>query len=305
MREFVIPLGTGLAIFFFGLQVMRIGLAQLSGRRLEQWLSQFTKTPLISFVTGLLSTMLLQSSSAVTVLAIGFVNAKVMRFPQCVGLLLGTNVGTTVTTELLVFPIDAYAVYFVIAGAILWLIPRFKLPFIGLALGGLGCIFLAMDTMESIATPLEESGLIERLSTFHTAEWGMVTGTLLTAVIQSSSAAIALTMGLYHAAAISLPFALAAVLGSNIGTCLTAWIASLGGNREGKQIALTHLLVNVFGVAAFYPLLPSLSEWIAQSGFSPYEQIAHFQTGFNLISSLLLLPFCDRIASIINRLLPA
>lgn len=304
MREFVIPLATGLAIFLFGMQVMRIGLEKLAGERLQKWLYQFTQTPFISFLTGLLATLFLQSSSAVTVLAIGFVNTGVMRFPQCIGLILGTNVGTCITTELLVFPIEKYTLILLIAGVVSWLLPWDKPRFTGLAFAGLGCIFLGMQTMESIAGSFHRIGIIDMLSAYDSIEWGIVSGTLLTAVIQSSSAAVALMMGLYNAHAIPLTFGLAAVLGSNVGTCLTAWIASIGGSRSGKQIAMAHLLINVAGLIAFYPLVPFLSEWITTLELSRYAQIAHFQTGFNLVSALVLLPFCGAIARFVYFLLP-
>ena len=206
MREIVIPLATGLAIFLFGMQVLRIGLGKLTGKRLQSWLYPFTQTPIISFMTGLLSTVILQSSSAVTVLAIGFVNAGVIRFSQCIGLILGTNVGTTITTELLLFPVENYAVLFLLAGAASWLVPWHSFRFTGLAVGGLGCIFLGMQTMESIAGSFQRFGMIDLLSAYDSIEWGVVSGILLTAVIQSSSAAVALMMGLYNANAIPLTF---------------------------------------------------------------------------------------------------
>lgn len=304
MREFVIPLATGLAIFLFGMQVLRIGLERMAGRHLEGWLNRFTRSPFFSFVTGLLATMFLQSSSAVTVLAIGFVNAKMMRFSRCIGLLLGTNVGTCITTELLVFPIEKYAIWLLLAGTVSWLFPWPSIRFTGLSVGGLGCIFLGMQTMESLANSINHMGIVHILSTYDSMGWGLVSGTILTAIIQSSSAVIALLMGLYNVHAIPLTFGLAAVLGANVGTCVTAWFASIGGNRIGKQVAMAHLLINIAGLMAFYPFLTVLSEWIAASDMSHYAQIAHFQTGFNLVSALVLLPFCGAIARMVNFLLP-
>ena len=304
MREFVIPLATGLAIFLFGMQVLRIGLHALTGERMRHWLHQFTQTPFISFMTGLISTAVLQSSSAVTVLAIGLVNSGALRFSRCIGLILGTNLGTCITTELLAFSVEDYAVTLLLAGALCWLMPSRKLRFTGLALGGLGCIFLGMQTMESVARSFDQLGMLEFFSAYDSAGWGVVTWTLLTALIQSSSAAVALLMGLYSVKAVSLTFALAAVLGSNVGTCITAWIASVGGNRTGKQVAMAHLLINVAGLVAFYPMITLLSDWMASTGLSRHAQIAHFQTGFNLVSALALLPFCGFIARVVRFLIP-
>lgn len=304
MREFVIPLATGLAIFLFGMQVLRIGLEKLAGKRLERWLHQFTQTPVISFLTGLIATGFLQSSSAVTVLAISFVNARIMRFSRCIGLILGTNVGTSVTTELLVFPIEQYAVGLMLLGTTCWLSPWRNIRFSGLSAAGMGCIFLGMQTMASLANAFDPQTMTSLFTAYDGMEWGVIAGTLLAAIIQSSSATIALMMGLYQAQAISLTFGLAAVLGANVGTCVTAWVASINGERTGKQIAMAHLFINVIGLIAFYPFLTMLGEWISTSGFSHYAQIAHFQTGFNLVSSLALLPFSRIIAQIVQWMLP-
>lgn len=304
MRELVIPLATGLAIFLFGMQVLRLGLERLAGARLEMWINRMTQTASLSFMTGLLVTMILQSSSVVTILAIGFVNAGLMPLSRCIGLILGTNVGTCITTELLVLPIENYAVFILLAGTIGWLLPWKRLRLMGLAIGGLGCIFLGMETMASIAGSLQHIGFIEWFFASDSIGWGVVSGMLLAALIQSSSATVALTMSLYNAQAITLTFSLAAVLGSNVGTCITAWIAAIGGNRAGTQVAMAHLLINVAGLVVFYPFVPWLSEWIATTDLTHYAQIAHFQTGFNLASSLALLPFCHRIARIVQFILP-
>lgn len=305
MREFLIPLATGLAIFMFGMQVLRIGLDQFNGKRLRMWLYQFTQTPLIGFLTGLVTTMIFQSSSAVTVLAIGFVNAKFMRFSQCIALLLGTNLGSCLTTELLVFPVEEFALWFLIAGGFCWMLPWNGIRYFGLAAAGLGCIFLGMDTMEHTAGSFRSLELIDSISTYaDITYWGLLLGTVLTAIIQSSSAAIALMMGLYDVDIISLPFSLAAVLGSNVGTCVTAAVAAIGGTKGGKQVALAHFLINVFGLLVFYPFIPLISEWISHTELSRYAQVAHFHTGFNLVCAVLLLPFCRQIAQTVTRLLP-
>lgn len=305
MRELVIPLATGLAIFLFGMQVLRLGLERLAGQRLKKWLYRVTETASLSFMTGLFVTMILQSSSVVTILAIGFVNAGLMPLSRCIGLILGTNVGTCITTELLVLPIENYAVWMLLVGTGGWLLPWKRLRLMGLAVGGLGCIFLGVETMASIAGSLQYIGFVEWFFAFDSIGWGVASGVLIAAIVQSSSATVALTMSLYNAQAIPLTFGLAAVLGSNVGTCVTGWIAAIGGNRAGKQVAMAHLLINVAGLIAFYPLVPWLSEWMSTLGLSPYAQIAHFQTGFNLASSLVLLPFCHRIAQIVQFILPA
>ena len=237
-------------------------------------------------------------------MAIGFVNARMIRFSRCIGLILGTNVGTCITTEILVFPIEKYALLILFLGTVCWLLPWRHVRFSGLAVGGLGCVLLAMQTMESITVSLNELQVFHMLSAYTSVAWGLIVGTILTAIIQSSSAAVALMMGLYNAQAITLAFGLAAVIGANVGTCITAWVASIGGSRAGKQVAMAHLLINIAGLLAFYPFVMPISDWLASSSLSHYAQIAHFQTAFNLISALVLLPFCAVIARIVQWSLP-
>lgn len=304
MREFAVPLVTGFAMFLFGMQVLRLGLAQFVGKRLETQLYQFTKTPLVSFLTGLLVTVIFQSSSVVTVLAIGLVNTRALRFSRCIGLILGTNAGSVITTEILIFPIEKFVTLFLLIGTVSWLLPWRPVRFAGLACGGLGCIFLGMLTMAGMVGMFHDHGFLGLLSAYDSLLWGVISGTVIAAVIQTSSATVALMMGLYDAHAISLLFGLGAVLGSNVGTCITAWAASIGGGRTGKQVAMAHLLVNAAGLAAFYPFMTSLSDWIAAMSLSPYAQIAHFQTGFNVVCSLAFLPFSSHIARIVGWLLP-
>ena len=254
----------------------------------------------------MISTGFLQSSSAVTVLSISFVNAGLMSFTQTVGVILGTNVGTAVTTEILALKIEDFAIPMIISGAVLRLLPWNQVNSVGLVIGGFGCIFLGMDTMQWIASPLQERGWVTwLLETGGDPIWtGIAIGTLLTAIIQSSSAAIAITMGFFATGLITLPFAAAVVLGSNIGTCVTGLLASIGTSRAAKQVAIAHLVLNIGGVLLFIPVIHLLIGLATRLSAHPPAQVAHIQTLFNLACSLLVLPFSAAFARCVSWLVP-
>lgn len=307
IREIFMPLAVGLALFLFGMQVMRIGLTNLAAERLQQWLVRFTKTPAHGLITGTLVTAIVQSSSAVTVLTISLVNARILTFTQSVGIILGTNIGTSFTTELIALHVNKLAVPMLIVGVFGWLTPFRKIRCIGLALAGFGCIFLGMNTMQVIAYPLKERGFFEALFSYSQNGLfiGVMIGLVLTAIIQSSGATTALVMSLTSAGTFSLGVGIAIVLGANIGTCITAWLASVGGIVEAKRVAWTHIMLNFFGVLLFFPLIQPLAEVVRWSTSSSSLQIAHAQSIFNILSSIIALPFAAWLARLAVWLVPA
>jgi len=304
--DLFLPFTLGLGYFLLGMYVMRTGFHQLAGERMQAFLLRFTRTPLHSFASGLLSTFILQSSSAVTVLTIGLTQSGVIRFPQTVGIILGTNVGTTVTTELIALRLEELAVPMLLLGAALWLQPRLKLRAVGLIVAGFGLIFMGIDTMQVMARPLEQSDTFRTLffQSSHSVWIGLVTGTIFTALIHSSSATIAITMGLIGHGVMAMETALAVVLGANIGTCFTALVASIGTNAASRQVAWLHILFNLAGALLFLPFLANLASVVRWLTSDPAMQIAHAQTLFNLLCSLAGLPFASRIAAFIQWLIP-
>ncbi|MBA4493145.1 Na/Pi cotransporter family protein [Paenactinomyces guangxiensis] len=306
MKDIIIPFATGLTIFMFGLQLMRNGLERLAQDRLREGLVKFTRTPVRGFFTGIVSTAFLQSSSAVTVLTISFVNAGILTFAQSIGIILGTNIGTTVTTQILALNVEDFAIPLIIAGAVLRILPFNNMAQLGLVIGGFGCIFLGMETMQWITVPLKERGWISwLLENGGNPIWtGIAVGTLLAAMIHSSSACIAITMGFYASGVVSLPFAIAVVFGSNIGTCVTALLAVINTNTAAKQVALSHLVLNIAGVGIFAPLIPYISEYAPVLSTDAAAQIAHIQTLFNIICSVIVLPFSEAFARGIIFLIP-
>lgn len=306
LLNILVPFSLGLGFFLLGMYAMRIGFYNLAGKRMEKLLYRFTRTPTHSFFTGLISTFVLQSSSAVTVLTIGLTHAGMIGFAQTVGIILGTNVGTTVTTELIALRLESFAVPMLLIGVGLWLQPRRLIRCIGLILAGFGLIFLGIDTMQVMAKPLEQSETFRTLflESSHSVWIGLITGTVFTALIHSSSATTAITMGLMAHQILSMETALAIVLGANIGTCFTAVVASIGTNAASRQVAWCHTLFNVAGALLFLPFLTILARASAFFTADPAMQIAHSQTIFNLVTSLIALPFAAQIASGIRWLIP-
>ncbi|GAA4706150.1 Na/Pi symporter [Brevibacillus fulvus] len=302
----LVPLILGLGFFLLGMYAMRIGFYHLAGKKMEQWLYRFTRTPIHSFLTGLITTVVLQSSGAVTVLTIGLTQAGLISFTQTVGIILGTNLGTTATTELIALRLETIAVPLFLIGVALWLQSRPLLRYTGLVLAGFGLIFIGIDTMKAMAKPLEQSETFRTLflESSHSVLIGLVTGTLFTALIHSGSATTAITMSLIAHGLLSMETALAIILGANIGTCFTALIACIGTNAASRQVAWCHTLFNVAGALLFLPFLSSLAQISAIFASDPAIQIAHSQTIFNLICSLAALPFAKAIARFIRWLVP-
>ncbi len=302
-----VPFSVGLVFFLLGMYAMRIGFHNMAGKRMEQMLLRFTRTPGHSFLSGLISTFILQSSSAVTVLTIGLTQARIIGFGQTIGIILGTNIGSTVTTQLIALRLEELAVPLLLLGVAFWLMPRPRLRHTGLIITGFGLIFLGIDTMQVMAKPLEESVTFRTLFLESSqSTWiGLATGTVFSGLIHSSSATIAITMGLIAHQVLSTNTALAIVLGANVGTCITALIASIGTNRESKKVAWFHTLFNLVGAIAFIPLLTSLASIVSFLTADPAKQIAHAQTIFNVVCSLLALPFTAYLAKVMDWMMPA
>lgn len=300
--QIIMPLVIGLMIFFYGLTIMRLGLDKLAGNRLEEWLLRFTRTPFIGFLTGTIATALLQSSTAITVITVGLVNARVLTYRQSIGIILGTNVGTTVTTQLIALSLSDYAIPLLIIGLIMWIIPKPTIRFTGLAIGGFSLLIISLTIMGKIAVPIANSptfqGWLATVSENHIL--GVLVGTLFTAVIQSSSATTAIAMVFVEGGLIPLASAIAIILGSNLGTCLTAYLASLGGDRSGKMVAYAHIFLNLFGVLLFLPFINLLTLLTLYLANDPSIQVAHSQTIFNLLTSLLVLPFAYQFGRIVE-----
>jgi len=304
-----VPLAAGMTLFLTGLRVMEFALHRWAGGWLSRALETFTKTPLRGLVSGTVLTAAVQSSTAVTVMTVGLVNAGVLRFPQTLGVILGANVGTCLTTELIGISPDRFAAPLLVAGTALWAASiaaaqarlgraayrRVRSAgFAALALVGFAAILYGMNLMTSIVPALESGALFQSFVELasQSALLGVVAGAALTAVVQSSAAVIGLAMGLAEGGAIDVPLGIAVTLGANIGTCSTALLAAFGGSRASRFVAWTHVWLNVAGTVLFYPFIGQLAQWTALLADDPAVRIAHAQTIFNVVCSLVALPVC-------------
>jgi phosphate:Na+ symporter len=308
--DIIAPMLAGLIIFLFGLKIMETALNKWAGPYLHHVIGRFTDTPLRGMLTGTAVTALLQSSSAVTVITIGLVNAGVMTFPRTLGIILGTNIGTCITTELIGLNLTQLAIPLLIVSASLWML-SFTIKeqslksakfaslltawrMLSLAIAGFSCILVGMIVMQTIVPALQSLGLlgwfVEHAQ--RSILWGVFAGMCLTAAIHSGAATIAMTMGLAAVDAIPVELAIAIVIGANVGTCATAFLAGLGSNRFGQAVAWAHITLNVVGALAFLPLIGVLTEVSGAISANPSEQIAHAQTIFNIVCSVVALPFC-------------
>ncbi len=281
--------------------IIRFGLFNLSANKLKTWLIKLTRTPLKGMLTGTFITALLQSSSAVMVITIGLISARIMTFPQSIGIILGTNIGTTFKTELITFDLDTILVPLAICGALLIFFKNKKARSIGMILFGITSVFTAMKGFELLAEPLTTMTIIHNfiLSINDHIVLSLLTGTVITAVIQSSTAMTGIAMGFLAAGLLQLDAAIAIVLGANIGTCITAIIASIGGGKESRLAAFAHIWLNVFGVLLFIPLIPILTENASFLASKIDVQLAHISVIFNVATSLIVLPFATKFGEMI------
>ncbi|WP_424766712.1 Na/Pi cotransporter family protein [Paenibacillus sp. sgz302251] len=311
IQTILIPMLLGFAVFMCGMKLMELALHRLAGPYLTRFLARSTATPVHGLAVGTVSTAFLQSSTAVTVIAIGMVNARLLTFPRTLGIILGTNIGTCITTELIGLNLNKLALPLLITAIGTWLLTALigeirlfpalrKQPWMNslrssaVALCGFALLLTGLSMMQGVGPAVQESDMFGWFlaKADDSLWWGLAAGAILTAAVHSSAAVIGLIMGFTAIGAMPIELGIAVVLGSNIGTCATAVLASLGGSKSGQFVALSHVVLNVGGALLFMPFIGELgivSEWFSSSAAS---QIAHSQTIFNIISSLIALPFC-------------
>ncbi|RYM05305.1 Na/Pi cotransporter family protein [Sporolactobacillus sp. THM7-7] len=292
MSEHVIIFILYILLFLLGMGVMTGGMNALVGQKMQHTLERAANTPIKGLALGTVASILLQSSSAVTIIAVGLIAARAMRFSQSIGIILGANVGTTLTGEIAVLPIGSTHLVLLSIGIVMMCVPLRHSFSIGSLLFGIGCLFASMTGFSHLAGPLAESAFIHDLLIDANGSlfYAIVVGTLFSAVIQSSSATMLVCMGFLDSGLLSLSSAIAIMLGSNIGTCLTTYIASLGAGKEGRWTAYTHILFNILGVLLFYPLIRPMGEFSMLLSGDAKTALAHTSVMFNLISALLAVP---------------
>ena len=305
----VLALLGGLALFLYGMQMMSTGLEAAAGNRMKSILEKLTSNRIKGVLVGAAITAVIQSSSATTVMVVGFVNSGLMTLKQAVWVIMGANIGTTITGQLIALVIGAIAPLFAIAGVgAIMFIKSEKVHHISSIFAGLGILFMGMDMMGAAMSPLKESeAFISLMTKFDNPLLGILVGALFTAVIQSSSASVGILQALASTGMIPLSSAVFVLFGQNIGTCITAVLASIGMKVNAKRTTVIHLLFNIIGTVLFTVicLVTPYVTWIeAMTPGDPVAQIANAHTVFNIVTTLLLLPFGTHMANIAVRILP-
>lgn len=306
--DIVLPVMGGLGLFLYGMNLMGAGLQKVAGNRLKRLIEILTNNRILGVLIGTLVTMIIQSSSATTVMVIGFVNAGLMSLTQAVGVIMGANIGTTVTAQIIAFKVTDYAPIAVAIGVAMWLIAS-KKKFKDLAeiLIGFGILFVGMDMMSSGLKPLAELEAFSNiLISLENSALGMLVGVGLTTLLQSSSASTGLLQALAMEGLIDIKLTLPMLFGGNIGTTTTAMISSIGANRTAKRAAVIHFLFNVVGTILFMTLFKTPIENLVLR-LSPGDvtrQIANAHTLFNVASVILMLPFAGLLVKAAQFLVP-
>jgi phosphate:Na+ symporter len=293
-----------LTVFIFGMTVMRLGMENVAKDKIKDILLRLTSSPFMGVVAGTLLTGILQSSSAVMVITIGLVATKLLTFPRSLGIILGANIGTTFTTEIITFNISDGVLPLLLIGALFIVIRKQFFFNLGCMMFGLGAIFVAMQGFEQLASSIEKVAFVTTVFNYandlHYV--GIAIGTVMTAVIQSSTATTGIIMSFLNEHSLTIDASIAIMLGSNIGTCVTAFLASLGTRKEAKLVAYAHIWLNVFGVIIFYPLISYLGSFAQYLSSFPDVQLAHASLLFNVICTILALPFIHMFAKFIIQL---
>lgn len=311
LHTILIPMLLGFSVFLCGMKLMELALHRLAGPYLNAALERSTATPLHGLAVGTVTTAFLQSSTAVTVIAIGMVNAKLLSFPRTLGIILGTNIGTCITTELIGLNLNKLASPLLIASIGAWLLTALlgeirlfpalhgmkwlePLRYSSIALCGFALLLTGMTMMQAVGPAVQESQMFGWFlaKSGESLWWGLAAGAVLTAAVHSSAAVIAIIMGFVSLGTMPPELGVAVVIGANIGTCATALLASIGGSKAGLYVAYAHIVLNVGGALLFMPFIHELNAVSDALSSSAASQIAHAQTIFNIVSSLLALPFC-------------
>lgn len=311
VQEIVIAFLGGLGLFLFGIKFMGDGLQKVAGDRLREVLDRLTSNPIMGILAGIVVTGLIQSSSATTVLTIGLVNAGFMTLKQAIGVIMGANIGTTITAFIIGIKIENYSLLFIAIGAFfIFFFKNKRMSNIGQAIFGFGALFFGLKLMGTGVSPLAELDMFTEL-TIKLGEQpllGVLIGTIFTMTIQSSSAAIGLLQQLYAYGAIELKSALPVLFGDNIGTTITAVLASIGASVAARRAALTHVMFNVIGTIIVLSIFPLYYKMIAaleaNLSLNPEMTLAFAHAIFNVSNTIVQAPFISVLAFIVTKLVP-
>ena len=300
----------GLGLFLFGMKIMSTGLETIAGDRLQSILKRLTSNRFFAVIVGILATIVINSSTATTIMTVSFVNSGMMSLAQAVGVIMGANVGTTFSAQLIAFKIDQIAPLFIFIGMILHLFfKKRKVKDIGYVVIGFGVLFFGISVMGGPLKNLADQPSFNAiLTTFQNPILAILAGFIFTAIIQSSSATMGILVTM-HLAGIPIPFTTSAfiILGMNIGTSITTVIASIQANRESKRAALFHIMFDIIGTTVFGTLIflfPGILAWFQSTWHEPARQVAMFHTLYNFATMFLILPFIKQVALLMQKIIP-
>ena len=301
----------GLSVFLFGLEMMSVGMKKTAGNGMRSILGVLTRNRVIALACGAFVTVVIQSSSATTLILVSFVQAGLISFSQSMGVLLGADIGTTVTAQMIAFELTDYALLLCAVGFLIrQLEKRQHFKNVGEIILGFGILFFGMKLISDAMDPLRNyAGFIELLQGLENPILGILAAAFFTALIQSSSAFTGIIIVLAQQGLISLEAGIPLVFGANIGTCVTAGLACIGSNREAKRMAIAHAMFKIAGVCLFIFWIPVFADFIRWIDM-PFEsgtarQIANAHTIFNVCMAFVFLPFTQVFATVIMRTLPA
>lgn len=305
----ILSLLGGLALFLYGMQMMSGGLEAAAGNKMKQILERLTANRFLGVVVGALITAVIQSSSATTVMVVGFVNSGMMTLQQAVWIIMGANIGTTITGQLIALDVGMLAPLFAFAGvAMVVFLKSPKAHHFGEIIAGLGVLFIGMGMMSDAMSPLREvPEFVNLMTKFSNPVIGIGVGAIFTAVIQSSSASVGILQSLASNGLIGLGDAVFVLFGQNIGTCITAVLAAIGTSRNAKRTTLIHLSFNIIGTTFFTIVCLLLPLTALVESFTPGNapaQIANMHTLFNIVTTLLLLPIGQYLAKFAEKVMP-
>ena len=310
----------GLSLFLYGMERMSDALKNVAGEKMKDILGMLSNNRFMGMITGAIVTAVIQSSSVTTVMLVGFVTAGLMSLSQTIGVIMGSNIGTTITAQIVAFKVTKYALLLMAIGfGMLFASKREKIQQYGYMIMGLGMIFFGMGVMSDAMRPLRSyQPFLDLMTQMSNPVWGILVAALFTALIQSSSATTGVVIVLAMQGLISLPAGIALSFGANIGTCVTALLASIGKPREALRVSIVHVLFNVAGVMIFLPFIGPFAEFVKTISPSPPEgltgmqavaavlprQVANAHTIFNATCALLFLPLVSQMARFVFWLVP-
>ena len=309
--EILLGLMGGLGLFLFGMKLMSDGLEKAAGAKMRSILEFFTKNTIRGILVGTFFTAVIQSSSAATVMTVSFVNSGLMNLYQAAGVIMGANIGTTVTSQMISFNLSALAPLFVIAGVVMYMFcKRQKIQNIGMVILGFGVLFMGMTTMSSSMSTLKTDPVVlETMSSLTNHYLAILVGIVVTAVLQSSSATVGIVLLLANQGLLDIRICFFIILGCNIGSCVSAMLASLNGKRDAKRTALIHLLFNIIGTIIIFLVLTVALEPITAfiqniSGHNPGREVANAHTLIKITEVIILAPFVKQIVHLTHYILP-